>query len=115
MPVPVYRCVEIKYCCDYLPERQAARASSQHASLLQAVRAEGHRADLVTILLGVSGTIYQDTLSALVSLGVSREASKTLCKALHRHAVSSLSSIYGAKRALDSAAPPPPPEPPPPP
>ena len=58
-------CVELKYCCDYWPKHQSALAETQHLALLAAMRGAGYVAHTVVLLLGVSGTLFTQTLDLL--------------------------------------------------
>ena len=114
---PTFVCVELKYCCDYRPQHQRARAETQHRALLAALRGAGYDAHTVVLLLGVSGTIYTHTQDLMhTHLGVPKGRVRDMSKQLHLHAIRSLSCIYACKRKLDAAAPPhadlPPPRPP---
>ena len=72
--MPTFACVELKYCCDWLPASLRARALAQHQALIVALQAEGYGASTVVLLLGVSGTIYKDTLRAMhAHLGISKQ------------------------------------------
>ena len=106
-------CVELKYCCDYRPAHQQEAADSQHAPTLALLQQARHTAVLVPVLLGVSGTIFTDALQLFHDrLGLTKTQARALGAKLHTHATTTLSSIYGIKRSLDSAAraqaPPPP-------
>ena len=102
---PSFICVELKYCCEWRLDSQRARALAQHQALIAALQAQGYNASTVVLLLGVSGTIYKDTLDAMhAHLGVSKQHARDVARRLHLHAVHSLSSIYGSKRKLDAAS-----------
>jgi hypothetical protein len=104
-------CVELKYCCDYRPAHQQAHAAAQHAATLALLELSGHAASLVTVLLGVSGTIYTSSLAALHEvLGLTKAQARAACSSLGRNAFVTLSSIYSLKRHLEPR--PPPAEPP---
>ena len=69
------------------------------------MRGAGYVARTVALLLGVSGTIYTQTLDLLYAqLGVAQGRVRNVSKQLHLHDVRSLSSIYACKRKLDAAA-----------
>ena len=120
--------VEVKMCPDTDPSRQRDKAREQHAELEALLRARINGQGSVkrtAILVGHSGTLYsEDSLEALMSLGVQRApAVKALGKA-HRLACQHLHSIVGVRRHLappfrgrrrgqapGGCAPPPPPPP----
>ena len=84
---------------------------------MTAMRGAGYVAHTVILLLGVSGTIYTQTLDLLhAQLGVPKGRVRDVSKQLHLHAVRLLSSICACKHKLDAAAVPhadrPPPRPP---
>ena len=99
-------CVEIKYCCDYRPQHQQQHAAHQHARTMQALRQQGYEVQLVTLLLGVAGTIFHSTYDAMhTNLGLSKQATTDTCRKLHGHAIASLSSIYRTKLHLNETRP----------
>jgi ribonuclease HI len=68
----VYTIVEIKYCRDTQPEGQTARAAEQHKALAQCIRQHDKLAQVqeVTLMLGVSGVIYNNFIANMRQLGV---------------------------------------------
>jgi len=82
--------IEIKYCTDTKPDDQLQRAKEQHLDLVQQLIAHGYLADMITIitlLIGVSGTIYKKhTQEALKSLGVAHTQVKTCVSKAHKEA-----------------------------
>ena len=86
LPLRRYIIVEIKYCRDTDPRIQQARAETQHQALIDLIRENDTDAaiNLVPIMLGVSGTIYNDFLEAADNrLGITGTAKATLAKRLH--------------------------------
>lgn len=104
-PLVEYVCVEVKYCCDYLPADQMRRAGSQHRALHDSLRAAGCKVTPVEILLGVAGTVTSRFLAdARTHLGLTPTQARALGKSLHLLAVRSLSNIYSAKRSFERQA-----------
>ena len=95
-----YIIIEIKYCRDSDPTPQMDRANQQHTALCEAIKQHDQEATvkIVTIPLGVSGAIYTNTLHALKELGVNGRQQKQVTRALHFHAVRSLTSILRYRR-----------------
>ncbi|NBK26613.1 MAG: hypothetical protein EOM68_31960, partial [Spirochaetia bacterium] len=50
--------LEIKYCRDTDPSTQTAAAEGQHECLQSLLESRGEQVEIVTILLGVGGTVY---------------------------------------------------------
>ena len=98
----IYDIVEIKYCRDTDPEEQTARATTQHAQLIEQLQKADPAARIrrVTLMLGVSGTIYKETAKWLEYLGVQGPALKRLLKALHYNAITYLGSMWKHRMAL---------------
>jgi hypothetical protein len=122
--------VEIKYCRDTDKATQQAKATEQHQRLRDSIAdSANHEADQpkgqdtsagdlneaiisswglygvptvyqVTILLGVTGVIYTDTVVFLTSLGISGPALKTLLTDLHYTAIHGLERIWRQRGAL---------------
>ena len=92
--------VEVKVKDDTQPEAGEEAAESQHGQLLALLGDEstGRQARLVTITLGVSGTIYLDSLVALRTLGVEdKQAAKVMAQA-HTALCQWLGRIVALKR-----------------
>jgi hypothetical protein len=100
-----YICVEIKYCCDYLPDTQRERAEAQHRAFNERLAAKTQcTVRPVIILLGVSGTIYDDLLmTARAHLGLTGPAARDLGTRLNKLAVRWLSSIYATRSSLEKS------------
>ena len=96
-----YTIVEIKYCRDTNTNDQEHRAAKQHDHLIKELQAYSPSATVtqVTLLLGVSGTIFNSTIQNLETLGVHEWRLKGLLKRLHLHAVKSLTRIWKYRRA----------------
>eukprot|EP00882_Tetradesmus_deserticola_P009436 GHRQ01009960.1.p1 GENE.GHRQ01009960.1~~GHRQ01009960.1.p1 ORF type:complete len:171 (-),score=2.33 GHRQ01009960.1:104-616(-) len=120
--------VEIKYCRDTDRETQRAKATKQHKHLCQSIAGQDNQEDTlvdlqdtgmqelgdalsgagicspsvsqVTILLGVTGVIYEETERQLTQLGVSGPALKKLMSDLHYTAISGLERIWRQRGAL---------------
>ena len=98
--------VEIKYVRDTDPSKQLAAAKEQHAPLMDALTRGGHcaKAELVTILLGVGGTVYtSNTVDPLKRLGVHGHALDTLIARLQRHAAQTALALVTSRRAAEHA------------
>jgi hypothetical protein len=103
---PTYTIVELKYCKDTDPTEQRDRAKTQHLELARALReAEGGaQVRYVTVMLGVSGTIFKlETLEQLKTLGITGRSLDKLKYAMHLLAVKQLHWIYTNKRRLEAA------------
>jgi hypothetical protein len=108
-----FHIVEFKYCRDTDPTRQLAHCSQQHATLIGLLLRNGYKEDnikLIPILLGVSGTVYQEhTLKNIQKLGVSKYHAMKCAKKMHIHAIKLLHSIVAVRRRLENAHGPSPP------
>jgi hypothetical protein len=100
----VYVVLEVKYCKDTNCAEQESRAVAQHARLLELIKAAGHAARQETVLLGVGGTIYKDTLEQLDRLGLARHQAKRLTERLSEYAVLQMQRIIHTRRALETVA-----------
>jgi hypothetical protein len=120
--------VEVKYCRDTDRTTQSTKAAKQHQQLCESIaeplqqessqpaEQDTGMADLhtaitssgspqtrvrqVTILLGVTGVIYKDTLDYLKNLGVEGSALRTLLTDLHYIAIHGLERIWRQRGAL---------------
>ena len=98
--------VEIKTCQDTRHRRTLTRAQEQHQQLLATLKTTYPRAriDLVPILIGVTGTIYNEhTVAALKALGVTTSGLQRCLHKIHRLAVTHLASIVGVRRQLENS------------
>jgi hypothetical protein len=98
-----YILVEVKYCRDTDPAQQRERASQQHQELRETIQkyAPPATVDQVTLMLGVSGAVYNSTIEALKDkLGVTQSRLNTLLKKLHHMAVASLNRIWDQRCAM---------------
>jgi hypothetical protein len=70
--------VEFKYCQDTNHKDQQHRAENQHQELYEMLRAQMYTVEIVTLLIGVGGAIYKDTIENLTKLGVEDRQLQTL-------------------------------------
>jgi hypothetical protein len=93
------RLIELKYCRDTDFQQTLQTMQDQHANLLDACTHENCSSpkdapQLVRILLGACGTIYEEhTILAIKSLGVKGKELQELLTELRRHSVRSLHAI----------------------
>lgn len=99
----VVRIVEVKYCNDTDRSRQESRAAQQHARLVELLEQAGQSVEQHTILLGVGGTIYKDTLLHLKALGVDKDRAVKLLEKLSAYAVTQMRNIVHTRRGLETA------------
>jgi hypothetical protein len=102
-----YTIMEIKYCRDTNTAEQAGRAAQQHQTLAETIKKYDEKATVhqSTILLGVSGAIYNSSLAEMEDhLGIQGSQLKGLAKRLHIHAIKSLTSILQCRRALENTS-----------
>ena len=96
--------IELKCCQDTSPEAQLQRPIEQHQGLQVQLIAAGYSPGsihIVPILVGVSGTIYQQhTLEALHKLGVTRANARQCASKLHEQAIKCMHSIVTTRHAL---------------
>jgi hypothetical protein len=100
---PVVRIVEVKYCKDTDKTKQEERASEQHARLTALLKQNKQEVQQHTILLGVGGTIYKDTLNHLKALGIDKDRAVKLVERLSAYAVTQMRNIIHTRRALEAA------------
>jgi hypothetical protein len=94
-----YTFIEIKYCVDTKPCDQHNKARAQHARLMSTIEsAPNTQAELVIILLGTAGYIYNNMHEQLRKVGVQGRALASLTTNLHVQAVKSLAGIIGTRR-----------------
>ena len=94
--------VEIKYCRDTDPMQQSDKARQQHKQLQRLLVKAGHKVKIVTIMLGVGGTIYQDIKPKLIQLGIDPIAAKTVISKLHKFAATSIKQVMAVRRIKES-------------
>ena len=101
-----YLLLEFKFCVDHQFAAQLAQAHAQHAELMAQINKHAHcKAQLVVVLLGVTGVIYKvHTIDSLLTLGVERPAATRLASDLHRLAVQWVSKMIGTRRITESAS-----------
>jgi hypothetical protein len=90
--------VEIKYCRDTDREKQEQRAEQQHQRLASILEHAGHKVKKHTVLLGVGGTVYKDTLQTLVELGMDRNTAKQALEAVHIYSVQQVHKVLKIRR-----------------
>jgi len=100
-----YKIVEFKYCRDTDPSQQEERAERQHQRLATTIKHFDAKAKIkvTTIMLGVSGCIYNQTIEQLKALGTEERRLPALLKALHLSAVHHLEKIWRTRTAMIAA------------
>jgi exonuclease III/ribonuclease HI len=88
--------VEIKYCRDTDPEYQLEHAQDQHADFREKMEQAGHEVTQVNITLGVGGTVYKDTTTALKALGVTAVA--TTLSDLHYYSAKWVNKMWNIRQ-----------------
>ena len=109
----IFTIVEIKYCRDTKPEDQWARATEQHQALADSLRGmKGHdetqhiiEVEQVNIMLGVAGSIYNETVATLTKLGVTGGQLDELLTGLHHTAVEGVELMWKHRQAAVSNLP----------
>jgi hypothetical protein len=96
--------VEVKYCRDTDPTQQQDKAQTQHKKLEKLLVKAGHKVKVITIMLGVGGTIYKDTKNKLVQLGIDPIAAKKVISKLHKFAVKAVKQVMTIRRIKESEA-----------
>jgi hypothetical protein len=96
--------VEVKYCRDTDRAVQETRAEAQHQELMGLLSADGQTTRLHTILLGVGGTIYRDTLDTLVDLGVDRTKAQATLERVSKYSVQQMYYIIKTRRGMEAKA-----------
>jgi ribonuclease HI len=99
---PSIHLVEIKYCRDTDRSQQEARAGQQHTELQKHVEAAGYTVRRHTILLGVGGTIYKDTLATLENLGVGKREAKAALQEVHVYSVQQVLRVLKIRRMKEA-------------
>ena len=98
----VVQIVEVKYCKDTDRTRQEERATEQHARLTELLKQGKYKVQQHTILLGVGGTIYKDTLKHLQALVIDKDRAVRLVEQLSTYAVTQMRNIIHTRRALEA-------------
>ena len=100
---PLIRLIEIKVCNDTDTSGQLTRAESQHAALFNMLQAHYgvDRVQLVPLLFGATGTIYDSTRAQLVGLGVPLQTATRTLAAVHTTLCKHVHAIVGARRARE--------------
>ena len=94
--------IEFKYCKDTKPEDQLEKCMTQHSSLIAHLRAAGFKVELVSVLIGHSGTIYTShTLDNIKQLGISTCHARKCALKMHVDAINHLHSIVKTRRHLE--------------
>jgi hypothetical protein len=94
--------IEVKVCRDTDRSTQLERAEKQHSTLISHLRRMYHdTVHLNTFAFGATGTIYQDNLDLLVTLGVGRPDAKRALQKIHKSLVQDLHTIVCARRAQE--------------
>ncbi len=96
-----FHIVDLKCCRDTDPDRQQELAMEQHQELVVALRdlfgAQPITVLVHPILIGVTGTIYNDFYSTMDLLGVGKPAAKRCATNLHRIAINHVHRIMTTK------------------
>ncbi|MGQ3168986.1 MAG: RNase H family protein [Hydrogenophaga sp.] len=86
--------LEIKYCADSRWTDQLDKATTQHKTLAEAIRAAGNTVTIRPILLGIGGITYDThTRQHMKEVGITHNNTNKLLNKLTRHAVISSHSI----------------------
>jgi exonuclease III/ribonuclease HI len=99
---PTLHVVEVKYCRDTDRSWQAENAERQHRELMELLRQAGHRVEQTTILLGVGGTIYKDSIDSLTKLGVDKETAKRVMEKVHIYSVKQVYKLLKIRRQKEA-------------
>ena len=91
-----YWIIEVKICRDSDPTGQQSKADYQHQVLIDKIKDIDPTAKVwyYPLLVGVAGTIYNNTTMNLQALGIKGQALKQCISEVHTAAVKSLHSIY---------------------
>ena len=98
--------IEFKYTNDCFQQHQQNRADNQHTGLIGELTQVGYKPENIivhTILLGVSGTIFEKTMASLTKLGVSKPSAITTMTKVHIESVKWLHKIYCTKAHLEQS------------
>ncbi len=99
----VVHIVEVKYCRDTDRSQQEQRAEQQHQELCEAIEGAGHTIKRSTILIGVGGTVYKDTLQTLIDLGVDRKEARQALEEVHLYTVRQVHRVLKIRRLKEAA------------
>jgi hypothetical protein len=96
-----FHIVELKCCKDTAPEKQRQKAMNQHKELVAELRSlfGGQPITVLIhpIMIGVTGTIYNEFYDTMDLLGVSKAEAKRCAAAMHIIAVSYVDTITTTK------------------
>jgi hypothetical protein len=95
--------VEIKYCRDTDRSNQEQRAHKQHNRLEEVLKEAGHVVQRQTILIGVFGTAYEDSITALKKLGVDPKIAKQTLQKVHVYTVKQFTKLMGSRQPMTKA------------
>ena len=86
---------------DKVPRFQHKAKIEQHKKLHDALRNAGYQCDIIPIVLGSTGGIFDSNLSGMRQLGISHERSLILIRKLSEHAADYMQSIIDLRRRLE--------------
>ena len=96
--------VEIGYVADTRYEDKLSNKFDQHKLLCRLLALEEHEVQILPIILGTQGAIFECFPKAMTALGVSKSNQMTLARRLSDHALLSLSKIIKSRRHLEYTA-----------
>ena len=96
--------VEIGYVADTRYEDKLSNKFDQHKMLCRLLALEGHEVQILPIILGTQGAVFECFPKAMTALGVSKSNQMTLARRLSDHALLSLSKIIKSRRHLEYTA-----------
>ena len=96
--------VEIGYVADTRYEDKLSTKFDQHKLLCRLLTLEGHDVQVLPIILGTQGAVFECFPKAMTALGVSKSNQMTLARKLSDHALLSLSKIIKSRRHLEYTA-----------
>ena len=96
--------VEIGYVADTRYEDKLSNKFDQHKRLCRLLTLEGHEVQILPIILGTQGAVFECFPKAMTALGVSKSNQMTLARRLSDHALLSLSKIIKSRRHLEYTA-----------
>ena len=85
--------IEVGYCMETRYHDKHKAKMEQHKKLHDALWNAGYQCDIIPIVLGTTGGVFDSNLSGMRQIGISHDRSLTLIRKLSKHAIDYMQSI----------------------